>query len=149
VSPRIDDESRWLDLCAGTGAVGIEALSRGAGFVTFVDKSRRACALIEENLDLLKISEEQTEVHALSAENFVSRKHEIGWDIVFFDPPYDSNYALVLSEVGADRPDLLREGGILMAEHYRKNELPDRIGQIRRWRIVTQGSTCISFYERD
>ena len=149
LSPRIDDETRWLDLCAGTGAIGIEALSRGAGFVTFIDKSRRSCALIEENLDLLGISEDQTEIHALPAENFVSRKHEKGWDIVFFDPPYDSNYALVLSEFGSDRDDLLLDGGILLAEHHRKSELPDLIGHLRRWRIVTQGGTCLSFYEKD
>ena len=55
LAPRIDDETRFLDLCAGTGAIGIEALSRGSAFVTFVDKSRRACALIEENLDLIDV----------------------------------------------------------------------------------------------
>src|SRR6476661_4179071 len=62
LAPRIDDETRFLDLCAGTGAIGIEALSRGAGFATFVDKSRRSCALIEENLDLLNIPEDRTEI---------------------------------------------------------------------------------------
>jgi len=149
LAPRIDEDTRWLDLCAGTGAIGIEALSRGAGFVTFVDKSRRSCAVIEENLDLLGISEEKTDIHALSAENFVSRKHETGWDIVFFDPPYETNHAIVLGEFGSDREDLLREGGILLAEHHRKNELPDRVGELRRWRIVTQGGTCLSFYERN
>ena len=51
LAPRIDEETRFLDLCAGTGAMGIEALSRGAAHVTFVDRSRRACALIEESLD--------------------------------------------------------------------------------------------------
>ncbi len=59
LQPKIDDETRFLDLCAGTGAIGIEAISRGAKFSTFVDKSRRACALIEENLDILEIPEEQ------------------------------------------------------------------------------------------
>lgn len=147
LAPRIDHETRWLDLCAGTGAIGIEALSRGAGFVTFVDKSRRSCALIEENLDLLDVSETLTEIHALSAENFVTRKHETGWDIVFFDPPYDINYSIVLSEFSSERDDLLRDGGILLAEHHRKRNLPDRIGELRRWRIVTQGGTCLSFYE--
>ncbi|MBA2379017.1 MAG: 16S rRNA (guanine(966)-N(2))-methyltransferase RsmD, partial [Blastocatellia bacterium] len=74
LAPRVSD-SRFLDLCAGSGAIGIEALSRGAEHVTFVDKSRRACALIEENLDLLDIPEEQTEVLALTAENFAGREH--------------------------------------------------------------------------
>jgi 16S rRNA (guanine(966)-N(2))-methyltransferase RsmD len=55
LAPRIDDSTRFLDLCAGTGAIGIEAISRGASFVTFVDKSRKACALIEDNLEHLSI----------------------------------------------------------------------------------------------
>ena len=74
LAPRIDDETRVLDLCAGTGAIGIEALSRGAAFVTFVDKSRKACALIEENLDLLEVPETQTEVVALSSREFYRAK---------------------------------------------------------------------------
>src|SRR5688500_19407216 len=76
LAPKITEETRFLDLCAGTGAIGIEALSRGDEFATFVDKSRRACALIEENLDLLKIPEEQTKIHCATVENFVSREHE-------------------------------------------------------------------------
>jgi 16S rRNA (guanine(966)-N(2))-methyltransferase RsmD len=74
LAPRIQG-SRFLDLCAGSGAIGMEAVSRGASHTTFVDRSRKACALIEENLDRLSIPEEQTDIHALSAENFVGRKH--------------------------------------------------------------------------
>ena len=73
LNPKLGDETRFLDLCAGTGAVGIEAVSRGAGFASFVDKSRRVCALIEENLDLLQIPETQTEVVQSPAEKFVTR----------------------------------------------------------------------------
>src|SRR5687767_15936238 len=91
LAPRIGEDTRLLDLCAGTGAIGIEALSRGAAHVTFVDKSRRACALIEENLDLLGIDESKTEVVALPAENFTGREHKLGWDIAFYDPPYDAD----------------------------------------------------------
>ncbi len=57
LAPQITHQTRFLDLCAGTGAIGIEALSRGAAFATFVDKSKKSCALIEENLDKLKIDE--------------------------------------------------------------------------------------------
>src|SRR6478736_1076448 len=67
LTPRINDETRWLDLCAGTGAIGIEALSRGAAFSTFIDKSRKSCALIEENLDVLNIPEDRTEIVNLQA----------------------------------------------------------------------------------
>lgn len=147
LAPRIEG-ARFLDLCAGTGAIGMEAISRGAAHVTFVDRSRRACALIEENLDILHIPEEQTDVHALSAENFTGRQHEAGWDIVFFDPPYDTDYNVVLFEFGTPDSTLLCADGIVIAEHHSKNQLPDAIGDIRRWRVLKQGETSLSFYEK-
>ncbi len=148
LSPKITEETRFLDLCAGTGAVGIEALSRGAAFATFVDKSRRACALIEENLDRLGVPEEETEVVCLAAENFVPRRHETGWDIIFYDPPYQNNYALVLHGFAAEDSNTLNEGGVLIVEHHSKNLLADAVWDLRRWRILKQGETLLSFYEK-
>jgi 16S rRNA (guanine(966)-N(2))-methyltransferase RsmD len=148
LAPRIDEETRFLDLCAGTGAVGIEALSRGAAFVTFVDRSKKACALIEENLDKLGVPEMQTDILGLSAENFTGREHQMGWDIVFFDPPYESDYSIVLHEFGS-KHDLLREDGVLVVEHHTKKPIPDAAGDLRRWRIIKQGETSLSFYERN
>lgn len=146
LAPQISDETRFLDLCAGTGAIGIEALSRGAHFVTFVDRSKRSCALIEENLDKLGVPETQTDVLNLSAENFSGRTHENAWDIAFFDPPYDSDYAIVLHDFGA-KNDLLCEGGLLVVEHHTKKQMPDEVGRLRRWRVLKQGETSLSFYE--
>jgi 16S rRNA (guanine(966)-N(2))-methyltransferase RsmD len=146
LGPRIDEETRFLDLCAGTGAIGIEALSRGAAFVTFVDRSKRSCALIEENLDKLDISEAATDIQALAAENFTGRTHEQPWDIAYFDPPYESDYSIVLHDFG-DKRDLLRDGGILIVEHHTKKQMPDAVGQLRRWRVLKQGETSLSFYE--
>lgn len=146
LAPQIDNETRFLDLCAGTGAIGIEALSRGAAFVTFVDVSKRACALIEENLDKLAVPESQTELLNLDAENFTSREHKTGWDVAFFDPPYDFNHSLVMHEFGT-KSDLLRDGGMLVVEHHTKSHMPDAVGNIRRWRILKQGETQLSFYE--
>lgn len=148
LSPQITEDTRFLDLCAGSGAIGVEALSRGAAHVTFVDKSRRACALIEENLDILEVPETETDVQALSAENFTGRKHSIGWDIVFFDPPYDTDYSVVLLEFATPESTLLNEGGVFIAEHRTKNPLPDLLGELRRWRLLKQGETSLSFYER-
>jgi 16S rRNA (guanine(966)-N(2))-methyltransferase RsmD len=148
LTPKITSQTRFLDLCAGTGAVGIEALSRGAAFTTFVDKSRRACALIEENLDLLQVPEEETEIICLSAENFVGRRYETGWDIIFFDPPYQHNYALVLFELSSKAADLLNDEGLLIVEHHAKKHLPEEVGPLRRWRILKQGETLLSFYEK-
>ncbi len=72
LAPKIHDETRFLDLCAGTGAIGIEAVSRGVEFSTFVDKSRRACALIEQNLDLLKIPDNKLKFFATLRKNLLA-----------------------------------------------------------------------------
>ncbi len=148
LAPRINDRSRYLDLCAGTGAIGIEAISRGAAFTTFVDKSRKACALIEDNLDLLEIPETQTEIVCLPVETFTGRKYSEGWDIVFFDPPYQTDYSTVLFDFGLPESTLLRDDGVLVVEHHSKTAIPDAVGMIRRWRILKQGETHLSFYER-
>jgi len=148
ISPLIDEETRFLDLCAGTGAVGIEALSRGAAHVTFVDRARRACGLIEENLDHLGIPEELTDVFCSGAERFLKKHPDSGWDIVFFDPPYSEDYTGVLEIFGADDSRSLNAGGVLIAEHHAKSHVPDAVGDIRRWRLLKQGETCLSFFER-
>ena len=147
LAPSINEETRFLDLCAGTGAIGIEALSRGAAFVTFVDKSRRVCALIEENLDQLHVPENQTDVVCLPAGNFTGRQSEKPWDIVFFDPPYDSDYGPVLFDFGLHSDRLLGEDGVLVVEHHAKKQMPETVGNLRRWRTLKQGDTILSFYE--
>jgi 16S rRNA (guanine(966)-N(2))-methyltransferase RsmD len=149
--------SRFLDLCAGTGAIGIEALSRGAAFVTFVDRVHKMCGLVEENLDLLGVPEELTEVVKSDAAEYLRRtgrnegqEWRAGtepWDVVYFDPPYDSDYLSVLREFGAYTTALLREGGVLVVEHHHKNPLPETLGHLRRWRVLKQGDSALSFYE--
>ena len=148
LAPKINEQTRFLDLCAGTGAIGIEALSRGAEFAAFVDKSRRACGLIEQNLDNLKIPEDRTEVFQNTAENFVRRETEKPFDLVFYDPPYENNYLVFLHEFDENASRLLSADGILIAEHHAKKALPDAIGELRRWRILKQGETHLSFYEK-
>ncbi len=148
IAPLIDDETRFLDLCAGTGAIGIESLSRGAAFVTFVDKSKRSCALIEENLDKLDVPETQTELLGLDVDNFTGREHKFGWDIAYFDPPYDADYSIVMHEFGFNKT-LLNDGGLFVVEHHTKKTVPDEVGSLRRWRILKQGEASLSFYERD
>lgn len=148
IAPSIDEETRFLDLCAGTGAVGIEAISRGAGFTVFVDKSRKACELIEVNLDALGVPEEQTDVVCLMSENYVARKYDEPVDFIFYDPPYDSDYGAVLLELGDPASTLLAPNGVFIAEHHAKTVLPDAVGDLRRWRIVKQGESRLSFYEK-
>ena len=149
LAPNINEHTRFLDLCAGTGAIGIEALSRGARFATFVDKSRKSCALIEENLDQLKIPDEETEVICLAAETFTNRSYEKSWDIVFYDPPYQTDYLPVLRDFANSESTLLNDGGMLIVEHHSKKMLPDLLGEMRRWRLVKQGETHLSFYEKE
>ena len=102
LAPRISDV-RFLDLCAGSGAVGIEALSRGVAHATFVDRSRKMCGLIEANLDLCKVPEDQTEVFNSEASEFLHQavnREMKPWDIVYFDPPYQDDYLRVLEFFG-------------------------------------------------
>jgi 16S rRNA (guanine(966)-N(2))-methyltransferase RsmD len=148
LAPRIEG-ARFLDLCAGSGAVGIEALSRGAEHVTFVDRSRKMCGLVEANLDLCGVPEDESEVVMAEAAEFLRRastRGEQSWDIVFFDPPYASDYLTVLAAFGAGT--LLKAEGVLIVEHHHKNELKDEVGEIRRWRIIKQGDSALSFYEK-
>ena len=155
LAPRLDG-ARVLDLCAGTGAIGIEALSRGASFVTFVDRVHKMCGLVEENLDLLGVPEELTEVVKSDAAEYLKRTREGGhewragrepWDVIFFDPPYSSDYLSVIKELGAHASALLREGGVFVVEHHHKNALPEESGRLRRWRVLKQGDSALSFYE--
>src|SRR6185436_801918 len=97
LAPRIEG-ARFLDLCAGSGAVGIEALSRGASHVTFADRSRKMYALIETNLKLLDVSDDAVEVVGREALDLLRRtiKDEAGpFDLIFFDPPYAMDYEKV------------------------------------------------------
>src|SRR5438067_10346918 len=154
LAPRIGG-ARFLDLCAGTGAIGIEALSRGASFVTFVDRVHKMCALVEENLDMLGVPEELTEVVKSEAAEYLKRTGEgkrdwragaEPWDIIFFDPPYASDYAAALREFGAHAAALVRDGGVLVVEPHPKNALPETLGGLRRWRVLQQGDSARSLH---
>jgi 16S rRNA (guanine966-N2)-methyltransferase len=148
LSNQINNEITFLDLCAGTGAIGIEALSRGAKFVTFVDKSRKSCGLVETNLDLLAIPDEKASVVLSSAVDFVKRT-KVSVDFVYFDPPYDSDYVEVLSHIGDAKSLLLNNDSVVIVEHFHKKLMPEICGELRRWRIVKQGDSSLSFYHKN
>lgn len=139
IAPRIED-SRFLDLCAGSGAVGIEALSRGASHVTFVDRSRRSCQLIEANVALCRIPEEQHEIYCTTAEDYLRHSNTDAWDIIFFDPPYKEDYLRTLELLGKFQ-------GLVIVEHHHKNSLPETVGTLVRTRVLKQGDSSLSFYE--
>lgn len=144
IAPRIQ-ESRFLDLCAGTGAVGIEALSRGASHVTFVDRSRRSCTLIESNLELCRVSEDQQTIYCSEAGEFLRQTQSGPWDIIYFDPPYKDDYLKTLNRLSSS--NLLSSDGLLIVEHHHKNTLPDTIGNLSRTRVLKQGDSSLSFYK--
>ena len=130
LAPRIED-ALFLDLCAGTGAVGIEALSRGAAHVTFVDQSRKMCGLIEENLKRLKTNEQEAEVVLADVTKCLGRHVEKGarpFDLVYFDPPYAADYEAVLHYAGQHSAVLFSEGGLMIVEHQKKKDLLDEFG---------------------
>ncbi len=149
LAPRIEG-ARFLDLCAGSGAVGIEALSRGALHVTFVDQSRRMCALIETNLKALGVGEDEVEVVSAEASEFLRRrpkKEGKPFAVIFFDPPYETDYEAVLHYAGGQAAKLLARGGAVIVEHHHKKELKEEFGGLKRYRVVKQGDSCLSFYE--
>ena len=142
--------SVFLDGFAGMGGIGIEALSRGADQVYFVERSRQASAIIRQNLRLLEVNEgvrviESTMERALK----IFEKESVSLDIAFLDPPYerDALYSESLADFGT-RP-LLREGGILVMEHSKRIELPETAGKLRKYRGLTQGDSTLSFYRAE
>jgi 16S rRNA (guanine966-N2)-methyltransferase len=149
LAPRIKG-ARFLDLCAGSGAVGIEALSRGAAHVAFVDRSRKMYALIETNLKSLDVNDDKIEVVSKEALEFLRRRakqEEAPFDIVFFDPPYAMDYEAVLDYVSEHATRMLAEGGVMIVEHHRKKDLKEEFGELQRYRMLKQGDSCLSFYE--
>ena len=149
LAPRIEG-ARFLDLCAGSGAVGIEALSRGAQPVTFVDRSQKMCALIEMNVAGLKVDQEEFEIFVTEAGEFLRRqvkKDGKPFDVIFFDPPYRTDYDRVLDYVGDHLEQLLSKDGVVIVEHHKKKELKPEIGGLHRYRALKQGDSVLSFYE--
>lgn len=152
IAPRIA-EVRFLDLCAGSGAVGIEAISRGATHATFVDSSRAMCALIKSNLELCRIERSQSDVIQSEVldylRRFVSKQPDSGkpWDVAFYDPPYAVDYLPILDFFGVRSASLLTANGIVIVEHHHKNVLPEETGSLVRYRVLKQGDSALSFYE--
>ena len=141
--------STWLDLYAGTGAVGIEALSRGARMVHFVESSRAASDLIVENLKSLGIASgfQIVKLDAVKALRQLETAGSVA-DFVFLDPPYSmqEEYARTLAALGESK--LLRERSVVIAEHQKRLDPGDAFGELRRYRKLMQGDAALSFYRR-
>ena len=148
-------QARFLDVFAGNGAVGIEALSRGAAHVTFVEQDPRARGLIAENLarcGLLMTSMRGSPQRGVgqgdgytiergSAEDVLSRLEPV-YDVVFLDPPYDEPDLATAVTLGAG---LLAAGGICVLEHAARRPAPDAAGRAPARRLVS-GDSALAFY---
>ncbi|MGA2277427.1 MAG: 16S rRNA (guanine(966)-N(2))-methyltransferase RsmD [Terracidiphilus sp.] len=141
----------FLDLYAGSGAVGIEALSRGAVSVEFVEGAPAALKILRANLEKLGVTA-GFRVHAGSVAAFLRRaavapKRE-RYEVIFLDPPWDEaeEYAVTLGLLGGKAAGLLAAGGWVVAEHRRKQRLDDRYGALQRNRLLEQGDAALSFY---
>lgn len=145
------ENSIFLDLFAGTGAVGIEALSRGARRVFFVEKHAATVRLIRKNLEMLKVRDgKDGEAEIVCADVLIalSRLATRGAkaDFIFADPPYAREKELieVLNLVGGS--SILADRGLLIAEHSVKVVLPETAGELKKTRMVEQGDSAVSFY---
>jgi len=145
LAPRIEG-ARVLDGYAGTGAVGIEALSRGAAHVTFVEQDRRAAALIASNLEKCRISSGYAIIQAsvLQAIERLTRElnGEAAFDVILLDPPYASDFHEALPHVG----DIVKPDGVVILEHARKADAPRAAGRLTRVRELVSGDSTLTFY---
>jgi 16S rRNA (guanine(966)-N(2))-methyltransferase RsmD len=144
--------SRFLDIFAGTGAVGIEALSRGAIETVFIENHAAAAVLIRRNLASLEITNgaQILSLDALRALEKIAARHKPTappFDFVYVDPPYDEKdqYDRVLGFLGG--APFLSQGCLVIAEHRRRFELPQRFGRLLQTRILRQGDAALSFFE--
>jgi 16S rRNA (guanine(966)-N(2))-methyltransferase RsmD len=142
--------SRFLDVFAGTGAVGIEALSRGATHATFIENHAPGAALIRKNLACLKISSGANVICAdalkgLSALESVAHQY----DYIFIDPPYAAteSYSRVMKFVASSK--LLAPGGIVIVEHRKAFNIDESFASLNRVRLLRQGDAALSFYRQN
>jgi 16S rRNA (guanine(966)-N(2))-methyltransferase RsmD len=139
----------FLDGCAGVGAIGIEAISRGAENVIFADQSRKAVRMIRENLQSLNIDDgfKILELDLIKALDVCARDALV-FDVAFIDPPYDRRDIYDDTLRKFDASPLLSSDAVLIFEHSKRAELPETSGSLRRVRTLVQGDSALAFYRR-
>lgn len=137
----------WIDLYAGTGAVGIEALSRGAAKVYFVESAPKAAELVRKNLQSLGIAggfEVIQDDVARTLGKFKTR--QIDADFVFIDPPYRMETAYKQTLGSLAETEILKAGRIVIAEHDKRFDPGEECGALKKFRHLKQGDSALSFY---
>lgn len=162
-------DANFLDLCAGTGNIGIEALSRGAKHVTFLERALRCQQVIERNLRTCGLASRHSQVQLLRCDVVKGigylRKRLAVFDIIYFDPPYSAGlsehvrvksaprrvkarvnlYNICLAQLA--KAPLLSPSGTLLVEHAKQRNLPNAVGGLTRNRQECYGDTVLSFYK--
>jgi len=135
--------AKVLDVFAGTGAVGLEALSRGAHDVTFIERDRVAQHILAKNITTLKV-EDRVSIARTSVENWLSMHDQPLYDLIFADPPYDDTQFSTVSRLFG----LLKPGGLMVLSHPGRGEIPTKTGVV----VVdnrSYGNAYLTFYRRD
>lgn len=138
--------ARFFDACAGAGAMGVEALSQGAALAVFAEKSPVSLSALKKNLSTLGLDDATVLGGDLFREIQEMGRRRVTFDLVYFDPPYFKGmYEKFFRLAGKWR--LLAPGGLLAANHFKKVDIPEECGGLKRVRSVRQGDSVLSFYE--
>ncbi len=138
-------DCRWLDLCAGTGSMGAEALCRGASLVVGIEKWAKACAIIQQNWEQVATPEQEFQVVQGNVVGQLKTLAGQQFDHIYFDPPYASDlYKPVIEAIA--QYQLLDRGGELAVEHSPNNLMPSSIPTLEICRQKVYGNTALTFY---
>jgi 16S rRNA (guanine(966)-N(2))-methyltransferase RsmD len=142
-------DARFLDLFAGSGAAGIEALSRGAAAATFVERDAGAAAVIDENLHATHLADRATVIRHDAARWLDGGPFAAPFDLVVVDPPYAETGLLAAILAALGRPDgPLADDARVVAKHFWRDRPPERIGMLAVERERRFGETALTFYRR-
>lgn len=143
------ENTRFLDLYAGTGAVGINALEEGAAEVYFVEESRGNTKNIMDLVQKKRVSERAAVINKKVLSFIDSGElNALTFDIIFLDPPYHSD-EIMQALTALSSSHLIKQEGIVIAEHFVKQVLPDRFDRLHKVKDYKYGDTVLSYYEAD
>ncbi|NLW02726.1 MAG: 16S rRNA (guanine(966)-N(2))-methyltransferase RsmD [Clostridiaceae bacterium] len=135
-----------LDMFAGSGSLGLEALSRGADFAVFVDNSRICTEIIKENIERTRMTGKARVIRSDACKAILDLAFQgRQFDIIFLDPPYSRNFVCKTLQMIVEN-DIIIENGLIAVEHIESEPLPDRIGRLGKVRSKHYGDTVFTFY---
>lgn len=141
--------SKVLDLFSGTGALAIEALSRGAEVAYLVEENKNCCGIIRENLTHTKLLDKGV-VYCSKVSSFIKEfgKKGIKFDIIFMDPPYSNNFIQETLQLLVQN-DIISYEGIVVVEHHKKDVFCDNLGTLKKTRTKSYGDTQVTFFVKN